>query len=674
MIGHTKIGRIIIALSLMLVGWRHVAPQTLLAQTSPPVTTTVVVPMEFVQEPLVIGTSGEATQQALGTFMSLLLLDQGIAVTNTTFLDSESLLTAVDLGQIDLAIARPVDALTRHYGLPLNALPTDSERLRQLVDSQAAAAGTTWLTPTLLSQNYALMSVEKVEKADAPSTIISLPQLASFQTTTGTSLTICADEEDGALLANTLAALEATYTIHVEPEQQQLLSTDKLAQALATGSCDLYFGQSMVHPTDLAKVTLHALPDPDQFFPPNQLMLVTQRTTLAAQPAILRAWDALARVIDEPTVAQFLADESPINNDSPPTGETQPVDGPISTPESAYQFLLTLGLIQLPTITVGSRDETTQQLMGAMIVQLLQAAGYPVIDQTGTLGTADVVAQVESGDADIVIALLGDMLTIHSALPLDALPKDVNEAMQMIKSQQSDQSLAAMNPAAFSLTKVLIVDKDLAGLGITTISRLATYMNSYEAPFSFCVDSDFFSHPVMGLSGLEEFYGFHFDPNKILLMDEDTIFPAIQERQCQVTVGTITDGRVAAWHLLPLRDDKGFFPLNNPLPVTRQPLLTRQPRLAEQLERYLPYLDTTTMQQLTSEVELGADGLYLSGDEASTAEVAKTFLATHQLLVPTVTADNGATSGLLEIDQLDAGQLEEFEELPGLPNARRLNE
>ncbi len=654
------------ALFLALGGWLRVVPQVLWAQTSPPITSTVVVPMEFVQEPLVIGTGAEATQQALGTFLSLLLLDQGIAVTSTTFMDSESLLTAVDRGNVDLAIARPVDALTLHYGLPLNALPTDSDRLHQLVDNQAAEAGTTWLTPTLLSQNYALMSVETLRKESTQSTIIGLPQLKSFQTTTGTSLTVCADQEDEALLAVTVAALEESYAIHFTQDQQRLLTTEELAQALATGSCDLYFGQSTAQPKDAATLAFHALPDPDQFFPPNQLMLVAQRSTVAAHPAIRRAWDALSTVLDEPTVAQFLADEVPSNNDGTSTGENQLVDGPISTPESAYQFLLHLGLIHLPTITVGSRNETTQQLMGAMIVQLLQAAGYPVIDLTGTLSTADVVAEIENGDADIVIALLGELLTIHSALPLDALPKDVTEAMNIIKSQQVDQSLAALNPAPFSLTKVLIVDQDLAGLGITTISRLATYMNSYETPFSFCVDSDFFSHPVMGLSGLEEFYGFHFDPNKILLMDEDTIFPAIQERQCQVTVGTITDGRVAAWHLLPLRDDKGFFPLNNPLPVTRQALLARQPGLIERLESYLPYLDTETMQQLTSQVELGTDGIYLSGDEASPAEVAKSFLAAHQLLTP--------ASGLLKLDRLDPEQLEEFQEMPGLPNARRLNE
>jgi len=665
---------------LPLLCWLFLTPHSLWAQDAPPVITVPTPPLTTVQAPLVLATDEDPTQQALGALMSLLLIEQGLPVTHTTFIDSQRLLTAIDQGEVDLAIARPVDALTRHYALPLNALPTDGKRLQQLVDSQAMKAGSTWLTPTLLSQNYALFTIDRAEEAAQQSSSISLPQLESFQKSTNSTLTLCADERDSALFVNTLTALEESYELTFAEAQQQLLPTAALSQTIATGNCDLLFARADAYANDPVGIVRQAVPDPDQFFPPNQLTLVAQRALLAANPAISRDWAALTARVDESTVAQFLATASPTDNDDNKDDAGATTNQLHFDPTLGYQFLLNHDLIQLPTITVISREETTQQLLSSMVVHLLQAAGYPVVDETGTLGASNVIESVKNEERDIAIALLGDLLPAQSPLTGATLPMTVTEAMALIRGQARDQALAAMDPAPFSLTKVLIVDEDLAGLGITTISRLATYMNSFESPFSLCIDSDFFSHPRAGLSGLEEFYGFHFDPNKILLMDEDTIFPAIQEGECQVTVGTITDGRVAAWQLLPLHDDQGFFPLNNPLPIMRQPLLEEQPRLAAALQSYLPYLDTATMQELTTLVELGADGIYLSGDEEAVTTVAKSFLTRHQLIDPTQASDNivegnpVGENGRIEIDALDAEQLDEFEELPDLPNALRLNE
>jgi glycine betaine/choline ABC-type transport system substrate-binding protein len=318
---------------------------------------------------------------------------------------------------------------------------------------------------------------------------------------------------------------------------------------------------------------------------------------------------------------------------------------------------------------VRARDETAQQLLGAMVVHLLRERGYPVVDEVGKLSAAAVVERVEQGEADVVVALLGDMLTLQNSTPITTLPTDLPAALALIQDLQSGHDLETLPPAPFSLTPVLLVDEDLAGLGVTTLSRLATYMNAYNSPFSLCVDSNFFSHPVTGLSELERFYGFHFEPNKIHLMDEDSIFTAIQERQCQVTVGTMTDGRVAAWRLLPLRDDLGFFPLNNPLIVTRHSLLSRQFGLRAPLTRLFPALDATTIQQLTTRIELGADGLYLSGDEESAAQVARAFLLEQQLLVSAA-----PTSGVVSVTRLDGEQLQVFEELPGLSGSEQSDE
>ncbi len=642
--------------TLCLIGlfWFTVVPQTLWAQDATP-------PVVAAPPTITIGLHEDEVHQPLAELLRLLLIDQGFTVTESHFADTPSLITALEEGAIDLAIALPVDALVLHHGLPLNALPTAENRLLELVDSLAAKAELTWLTAARIDQHYAFFAVADPAAPSTATTTISLPQLGSFPESAGAAVTLCTAQEDGVLLAHTLQALAESYAIQFAAAQQTLLAHDALTQALSAGTCDLFFARSAGRATADTNAQLSALPDPDQFFPPNPPTLIARQALLAAEPAIALQWRALATAVDAQALAALQA-----TPDATSTSADQ---------ENATQFLLDRGLLQRPTITVSARDETAQQLLGAMIVQLLTAAGYPVIDRTGSLHGAEAVAGVELSDTEITIALVGELLTQHSLLPIAELPKELPEAMALINRRQAEQGLVALTPAAFTLAPVLLVDEDLAGLGVTSLSRLANYMKRYESPFTLCVDSTFFSHPLTGLSGLEKFYGFQFAPEKILLMDEDTSFSAIQERQCQVTVGTITDGRVAAWHLLPLRDDQGFFPLNNPLAVTQQSLLDHQPQLAALLESYLPYLDTTTMQQLTTRVELGADGIYLSGDEETAAQVATAFLLEHQLLAATEPAASSANgSGVVTVEQLDAEQLDEFEELPGLSTARQLDE
>lgn len=639
-------------------------------------------------EPIVtLGLTNDPLQRQVGDLLEAMLVDQGYHVVRKVYTDLPALLTALDRADISLGLARPVDALVLHYHLPLTALPTDMERLLQLVDSMAQKKDVTWLTPMLVSEDYALFEVansggSQSSLASGRDIVVTLPQMAKQMQSNAKQFNLCLAAADQPLWSAIEPVLVESYTLPVTQLVQQIVESPLTAETLTNGRCDLLFAPAQsTLPTESAAV-LSVVTDPDHFFPPNHPSLVVQQSLLEQFPALPDLWATLSATMNEAALAElqnaYTAALAATGESNAAAGDSEHVLAEVTPQERvAYHFLLNHTILHLPTITVGSRDETAQDLLGEIIVQLLMAAGYPVVDQVGALNVVDVVDVVETTDNSIAVALVGEMLTLHDGVPLAKLPRDLVEALTILRDTDQAQNFTILQPLDFSLARVLLVDKDLAGLGITTLSRLAAYTNRFDAPFTICIDSEFYSHPITGLGELEEFYGFHFDPAKILLMDEDTIFTAIQERQCQVTVGTITDGRVVAWNLLPLLDDDGFFPPNHPLTIINNRLLTSQPQLVTLLGTFVPFLDTATMQQLTALVELGADGQSGSGDEMSPADVARAFLAEHNLPVQNEGAEEGVAhdeSGVVVVKELAAEQLNAFEELPDLPSTARVGE
>ena len=587
---------------------------------------------------IIIGITEEPLQQQVGALLERLLLERGHHVVTKSYRDSKAILDALEGTEIGLGLASPVDALVLHYGLPLNALPTDSDRLLQFVDNMAARKQSQWLTALPMNQDYALFTVRderERQENDSPTetTTATFGEIVEQWQRSVEPVTVCHAERYRSLWPKIAEALSQSYQFAPDQVQGKVINTPASAESLADAGCALWFGAQSTVLADAGATTLTMIADTDYFFPPNHPSLVVREATIESMPDIASTWAALVNVIDKDALTQLqeLRQGQDVN-----TGEV--ADAPDEA--AAFQFLLDRGLVQLPVITIGTRDETTQEILGAIVMHLLASAGYPVTDLLGALSAVDLIDEAVAGNADIVIVPMGEALTLHSALPLDDLPKDRAAALTLLNSDRDAPSFVIMQPVDFSLARVLLVDRDLAGLGITTLSRLTTYMNRFEAPFSICVDSEFFSHPATGLGELEAFYGFQFAPEKILLMDEDTIFSAIQEGQCQVTVGTSTDGRIAAWNLLPLRDDKAFFPPNQPLTIVRRALFQRLPQLATLLESYVPLLDTATMQQLTTLVELGPDGVAANGDEQSPQQAARVFLEEYNLLGAPAASDD----------------------------------
>jgi osmoprotectant transport system permease protein len=85
------------------------------------------------------------------------------------------------------------------------------------------------------------------------------------------------------------------------------------------------------------------------------------------------------------------------------------------------------------------------------------------------------------------------------------------------------------------------------------------------------------------------------------------MYRACAEGAVQVICGFATDGRIAAYDLVPLEDDRNFFPPYYAAPLVRAETLAEHPELENLLNRLAGRLDDRTMRRLNLKVDRRED-------------------------------------------------------------------
>jgi osmoprotectant transport system permease protein len=172
----------------------------------------------------------------------------------------------------------------------------------------------------------------------------------------------------------------------------------------------------------------------------------------------------------------------------------------------------------------------------------------------------------------------------------------------------------------------------LAGLGLT--SGLAGCDRSDDLTAAF--DAEFHSRPD-GYRGLRERYGLEF-PSPPLQMDPGVMYKACADGTVDVIDAFATDGRIPAYDLFVLKDDKGFFPPYYAAPLVRRDTLEEHPELRDILNRLAGTLDTETMRKLNYEVDE-------KGRKA--VDVARDFLVEQKLIDQNAAKGDGSAGTIV---------------------------
>ncbi|MCM0450144.1 osmoprotectant ABC transporter substrate-binding protein [Staphylococcus aureus] len=192
-------------------------------------------------------------------------------------------------------------------------------------------------------------------------------------------------------------------------------------------------------------------------------------------------------------------------------------------------------------------------------------------------------------------------------------PKKAMIATQQGFKKKFDQTF--FDSYGFANTYAFMVTKETAKkYHLETVSDLAKHSKDLRLG----MDSSWMNRKGDGYEGFKKEYGFDF--GTVRPMQIGLVYDALNSEKLDVALGYSTDGRIAAYDLKVLKDDKQFFPPYAASAVATNELLRQHPELKTTINKLTGKISTSEMQRLNYE----ADG---KGKEP--AVVAEEFLQKH---------------------------------------------
>src|SRR5947208_4810541 len=260
----------------------------------------------------------------------------------------------------------------------------------------------------------------------------------------------------------------------------------------------------------------------------------------------------------------------------------------IPHPSALIPLLALIACAKQPPIVVGSKNFTESVILGEMLAQKLESAGCTVDRRLNLGGTLVCDAAIASGSLDSYVEYSGTALT--AILHRPAI-KDRAAVDREVAAAYAKRNLHWGPNLGFNDTFAMIVRRDA---GLRTISDLKRVESTFQPGFGY----EFAERPD-GWNGLLKHYGLHFakDPKT---MDLGLTYKALATGQVDLIAGNSTDGLIQSLNLLPLEDDRHYFPPYDAAVVYRNDL---DPKCRAALESLAGILDDAAMRRLNYEVD-----------------------------------------------------------------------
>ncbi|MBV7555515.1 glycine betaine ABC transporter substrate-binding protein [Pseudomonas sp. PDM28] len=273
-----------------------------------------------------------------------------------------------------------------------------------------------------------------------------------------------------------------------------------------------------------------------------------------------------------------------------------------------------------PLIRIGARVFTEQTLLAEITAQYLRTKGYDV-QVTGGLGSNLARSAHESGQLDMLWEYTGVSLVAYNHVTEKL---DSEQSYARVKELDAQKGLVWLTPSKFSNTYALALPKNVADQypQINTISELNKVLHKEAKTNNLVALDTEFANRSDGLAGMVQLYDINLTRNNIRQMDAGLVYTALRNGQVFAGLVYTTDGRLNAFKLKLLEDDKHYFPDYTAAPVVRQAYLDAHPQLAAQLKPLAELFDDNTMRELNARVDV---------DHQSPSAVAADFLRQHPL-------------------------------------------
>ena len=274
-----------------------------------------------------------------------------------------------------------------------------------------------------------------------------------------------------------------------------------------------------------------------------------------------------------------------------------------------------------PQIRIGARVFTEQTVLAEITAQYLRANGFDVRVTTG-LGSNIARQAQETGQLDLMWEYTGVSLVSYNHIE-ERMPS-AEATYAKVKALDAKKGLVWLTPSKFSNTYALGLPKQVAEAypQVNSISDLNQVLrDESERKHLVALDTEFANRPD-GLVGLKAMYDLQLGRANIRQMDAGLVYTAMRNNQVFAGLVYTTDGRLSAFNLKLLEDDKHYFPDYTAAPVVRKAVLDANPQLAGLLNPLAEQLDDETMRQLNAKVDV---------EHQNPTAVAAAFLRDHPL-------------------------------------------
>jgi osmoprotectant transport system substrate-binding protein len=267
-----------------------------------------------------------------------------------------------------------------------------------------------------------------------------------------------------------------------------------------------------------------------------------------------------------------------------------------------------------PAVTIGDKNFSEENILGALYAQALQAKGYNV-KLKDNVGSSEIIYKAfTSGRIDMYPEYTGVLLSAVAEQKTN--PKSAEAAAKEAKAFLAKHGATLLNTTPF-------YDSDALGTTPSYASKHSLKSIADLKPLGKSVKlggAPEFATRQEGLLGLKQEYGVDptFKPIAIELS-----YKALESGQIDVQDVFTTDAQLLGGKFTVLADPKHVFGFQNVAPVVKQSVLAAEgPAFAETLNKVSALLTIPAIQQMNKAVSI---------DKQSASSVAKQFLAANGL-------------------------------------------
>lgn len=278
-------------------------------------------------------------------------------------------------------------------------------------------------------------------------------------------------------------------------------------------------------------------------------------------------------------------------------------------------FILTLaGCSKKDEVVVGGKDYSESYIMSEMVQILIDEKTDLDTRLEDNLSGPVIFQAIKNDEVDLYVELVGSVLS-NMHMSLDGEPEELEENVKEALDEELD--ISWLDSIGFNNTYAMVVTKETAEkYDLETVSDLA------EVGDELILGADHtFTERDDGYPGLIERYDFDF--KEVKGMEPSLMYQAVDQGDVDVISGYSTEGRIIAFDLVLLEDDKDFFPPYDAAPIIRNEVLEEHPELEDVLNSLAGRIDDEKMAELNAEVDL---------EERDPREVAREFLEEEGLI------------------------------------------